>query len=97
MIFLNHLLKDVNDNIILITIKDLESIKLRDRFNSLSNLYLNLQGVYTLTIFKTRKFGAIKFKQQQKNTLHVLFNKRLHTHLALCLLKHVNTTVLTSS
>lgn len=61
MIFLNHLLKDVNDNIILITIKDLESIKLRDRFNSLSNLYLNLQGVYTLTIFKTRKFGAIKF------------------------------------
>lgn len=61
MIFLNHLFKDVNDNIILITIKDLESIKLRDRFNSLSNLYLNLQGVYTLTIFKTRKFGAIKF------------------------------------
>lgn len=61
MIFLNHLLKDVNDNIILITIKDLESIKLRDRFNSLSNLYLNLQGVYTLTIFKARKFGAIKF------------------------------------
>lgn len=61
MIFLNHLLKDVNDNIILITIKDLESIKLRDRFNSLSNLYLNLQGVYTLTIFKTRTFGAIKF------------------------------------
>lgn len=61
MIFLNHLLKDVNDNIILITIKDLESIKLRDRFNSLSNLYLNLQGVYTLTIFKTRTIGAIKF------------------------------------
>lgn len=51
----------MNDNIILITIKDLESIKLRDRFNSLSNLYLNLQGVYTLTIFKARKFGAIKF------------------------------------
>lgn len=46
MIFLNHLLKDVNDNIILITIKDLESIKLRDRFNSLSNLYLNLQGIH---------------------------------------------------
>lgn len=54
----------MNDNIILITIKDLELINYvidLNHFNSLSNLYLNLQGVYTLTVFKTRKFGAIKF------------------------------------
>lgn len=59
----------MSDNIILIRIKDLESIKLRDRFNhfnSLSNLYLNLQGVYTLTIFKTRKFAQLNFSNKEK-------------------------------